>query len=147
MPLYDFWCPVCGGCEEIILKVSERDSEVICKKCHIMMSRQVSLPAKTATLWNGSWNAGLSGQGMYSQALGRKVHSRREEANIMAKKGFVSESDIGSNVIERLESKTAEEAAKIDALTETYQSNLKKFGGDKIKAVTETLPAKQMLAE
>jgi len=135
MPLYDFWCPVCGGCEEIILKVSERDSEVICKKCHIMMSRQVSLPAKTATLWNGSWNAGLSGQGMYSQALGRKVHS------------FVSESDIGSNVIERLESKSAEEAAKIDALTETYQSNLKKFGGDKIKAVTETLPAKQMLAE
>jgi hypothetical protein len=41
------------------------------------------LLAKTSTFWNAGWNAGLEGQGFHSQALGKKVHSKREEAKIL----------------------------------------------------------------
>ena len=147
MPIYERQCLMCGKHDEVILKVSERDSEIICSDCHIVMVPTITLPAKTATLWNAGWNAGLSSTGFYSPSVGAKVSSKREEAKIMEKRGFVAESDIGANTIERMQSKSAEESAKADAIAATYRDNLTKFGGDKIKAVTETFPAHKMLEE
>lgn len=147
MPIYERFCPLCGGHEEIILGVNERASEIICEKCHIVMAPILSVPAKTASLWNGSWNAGLSGQGFYSTALGKKVHSRREEDNIMKAKGFVSESDMGRGYIDSHIDKVAEATLAQDKINSTYIDNLNKYGGDKIKAVTETFPAHEMLKQ
>ena len=145
MPIYERQCLICGLHDEVILKLSEKDSEIICSHCHVVMVPYIGLPAKTASLWTGGWNAGLSSTGFFSPSVGAKVSSKREEARIMEKKGFVAESDIGSDRIERLESKAAEERAKADAIAATYKDNLQRFGGDKIKAVTETFPAHEML--
>ena len=145
MPIYDFCCTQCGVKEEKILKISERDKEVICSQCHIVMRRAVSLPAKTATLWNDGWNSGLSGQGIYSHALGKKVHSRREEENIMKAKGFVGEKDLAPHWWEDQQEKKRQKLAEQDKLTETYNSKVSEYGGDKIRAMTETFTTEACL--
>lgn len=145
MPIYDFCCTQCGVKEERILKVSERDKEIICSQCHIVMRRAVSLPAKTATLWNDGWNKGLSGQGVYSAALGKKVHSRREEENIMKAKGFVGEKDLAPHWWEDQQEKKRQKLAEQDKLTETYNSKVSEYGGDKIRAMTETFTTEACL--
>jgi hypothetical protein len=147
MPLHDFKCLVCNGIKEKFLKSRSGEVEVICDKCHIVMVKQISLPAKTATLWNDGWNSGLSGQGIYSQALGKKVHSRREEAKIMESRGFVSERDLGSHFIDDMMEKQKREKEKEDAISQRWLDNVKKFNGDKEQACVETFPAHEMLAQ
>jgi len=145
MGIYEFSCPRCGAVEEEILHYSEREAEVICAKCHILMYRLISLPAKTATLWNGGWNAGLDSQGVYSHALGKKVHSKREEATILEKKGFVSERDLRPHWFEDNMEKKLQKAKEQDKLTETYNSKVAEYGGDKMRAMTETFTAESCL--
>jgi len=145
LPIYENRCPKCGGIEEVVLHYSEREKEIICKACDIVMVRIISLPAKTASLWNSGWNSGLSGQGVFSHALGRKVHSKREEAQILESKGFVSEKDLAPHWFEDAQAKKLEKAAEQDKLTEKYNSKVAEYGGDKIKAMTETFTAESCL--
>lgn len=147
MPIYSRVCPLCGGEEEVILKMSERDKEIICKTCHIVMIKMVTVPAKTPGLWDGGWKEGLTGAGYFSPSLGKHVSSKHQERKIMESKGFVAESDMGKGFIDNHIQKQNERAEKQDKINKTYLDNLKKHGGDKIKAVTETFPAEQMLKE
>lgn len=125
--------------------MSERDKEIICETCHIVMIKMISLPAKTAGLWDGGWRNGMSGAGYFSPSLGTHVSSQHEERKIMEKKGFIAESDMGAGYIDSHIQKQNEEAERQEKITKTYVDNLQKFGGDKIKAVTETFPAHEML--
>jgi len=146
MPIYARKCPNCGGSKEIFLHMSQRDSEVICEECHIVMKKVVTAPAKTATLWNDGWNAGLSGQGIFSKALGRNVANKREEEKILAKAGFVSESELGTHFFEdKMQEKMQKEAAQ-DALTAEYNSKIAEYGGDKVRAMTETFTPERCLS-
>jgi hypothetical protein len=145
MPIYPRHCIKCGGWDEVILKVSERDAEIICSTCHIVMIPTVTVPAKTATLWNGGWNSGLSGQGFYSHSVGGKVHSRRDEANIMAKKGFAPESDLPKHWFEDRQAELIEKRQAQEALTNTYINKVTEYGGDKVRAMSETFDAKSCL--
>ena len=147
MPIYERTCIRCGGHKEVILKMSERDSEVICETCHIVMVKKVTIPARTAGLWDAGWKEGLSGAGYYSPSLGRVVSSKTQERKIMEKAGFVAESDMGKGFIDNEIRKKNEAAEKQDKINATYIQNLQKFGGDKVKAVTETFPAHEMLAQ
>lgn len=146
MPIYERWCFVCGGSKEVLLKMSNRDAEVICEKCHVVMGVKVTMPAKTAGLWDGGWKAGLAA-GYFSPSLGKQVSSKNEERRIMESKGFVAESDMGSGFIDNMIAKKAEETAATDKMCKTYIDNLTKYSGDKIKAVTETFPAHEMLKQ
>jgi hypothetical protein len=96
-------------------------------------------------LWNGGWNAGLEGQGIYSHALGKKVHSKREEAKILEAKGFVSESDLAPHWWEDQQAKKMEKIKEQDRLTDTYNSKVTEYGGDKIRAMTETFTTEACL--
>lgn len=147
MPIYERTCPLCGKHEEVILKMSERDSEVICKTCHIVMIKGITVPAKTPGLWDGGWKEGMSGAGYFSPSLGKYVSSKNQERKIMESKGFVAESDMGAGYIDNHIQKQNERAERQDKINKTYIDNLQKNGGDKIKAITETFPAHEMLKE
>jgi len=145
MPIYEYKCPQCGGYEELFLHMRDCSKEIVCKKCTIVMKKLPSVVAKTASLWNDGWNKGLDGQGVFSQALGKKVHSRREEAKILEAKGFVSEADLGPYWFEDQQAKKLEKLKEQDRLTDTYNSKVTEYGGDKIRAMTETFTTEKCL--
>lgn len=147
MPIYVYKCICCGQKEDIIKPISRMDSEEICGECNLVMKRQITTPAKTATLWGVDWRDGLSGNGYYSRALGRSVSSKRVEEKEMKAKGFIPESELGAHYIDDRLEKEKQEKDEQDAINKTYKENLTKFNGDKIKAVTETFPAHEMLKQ
>jgi predicted nucleic acid-binding Zn ribbon protein len=147
MPIYERCCLVCKGTKEIILRIDEREKEIICSSCHVVMVKMISMPAKTAGMWASDWRDGMSGAGFYSPSLGKTVGSAYHERKIMESKGFVAESDMAPGFIDRHIEKKAEDAAKADAISNTYINNLTRFNGDKIKAVSETFPVHEMLKE
>lgn len=145
MPLYNYGCTYCGYYEEYLMSFEKSQScEVMCNRCSLQMIKLVSMPAKTATLWNGGWNAGLSSTGFYSPSVGAKVSSKREEAMIMEKKGFVPESDLPKFWWEDQSEKQAEKYKAQEALTEKYKSILAETG-DKEAAVSQTFTAESCL--
>jgi putative FmdB family regulatory protein len=144
MPIYARKCPACGGEKELFLHMSERDMEIICEDCHIVMRKVVTAPAKTATLWNAGWNAGLDGTGVYSKALGRKVSNRREEEKILESKGFIAESELGSHWFEDNQAKMAEKWRAQDALSDNYKKLLAE-GHSPETAISETFTAEKCL--
>lgn len=144
MPLYDFRCEEHGKFETI----AKWDEAVACKICGVECRRLMSVPAKTRALWNGGWTAGLTGSGFYSYSAGQHVNDHREEEKIMKSRGFVNERDLGGdNFYEKYTESKKEENRKLDAEAARYRENLAKFEGDKVRAVTETWQAKDMLQQ
>jgi hypothetical protein len=66
----------------------------------------------------------------------------------MRSRGYINESDLGGDSFyDSYMSKAKNDRDGLDATARTYTDNLQKFGGDKARAVVETFPAKQMLAD
>ena len=144
MPLYDFECEAHGRWEAL----TKIDAESRCGTCGTPGRKLVSMPASTPSLWNSGWNAGLSGNGFFSYSAGRNVSSKREEEKIMNAKGFVNIKDLGGESFEdSFIAGKHRERDEHEALITRYRDNIDAFGGDKIRAMTETFPAKQMLEE
>ncbi len=144
MPIYARQCIQCGQKKELFLKMHERDIEVICEKCHLVMRKEVTAPAKTATLWNAGWNAGLDGCGVFSKALGSKVANRREEEKILESKGFISESELGQHWFEDNQAKMSEKWKAQDALSDNYKKMIAE-GHSPETAISETFTAEKCL--
>lgn len=147
MPINDWVCPMCNKVEEIFTKSRTSEVEVLCKSCHTVMTKKFPIVAKMSSLWNAGWNKGLEGQGIYSKSLGKKVHSQREEEDIMRAKGFVPESDFGKHFIDDRQERLAAEHKKGEMESQRWLDNVKKFGGNKELAAVETWPAKEMLEQ
>jgi putative FmdB family regulatory protein len=144
MPLYDFQCGDHGKFEAL----TKWDATVVCKTCGVECRRLVSIPARTATLWNSGWNSGLNGSGFYSPSVGSMVGNKREEEQIMRSRGYINEKDLGGdNFYNDYMTKQKNDRDGLDAMSKSYRDNLAKFDGDKVRAVSETFPAKQMLAD
>ena len=63
-------------------------------------------------------------------------------------RGLVRESDLGGeNFVNDYKTKAFAERDKLDKISQTYTDNLKKYDGDKMKAVVDTFPAHEMLAQ
>lgn len=146
MPIYSRLCAKCKCEKEVFLKMSERHIDVECDTCHTIMTIGVTVPAKTASLWNDGWNAGLSGQGYYSPALGGYVHNERELEKIMKQRGFVSERELGSDYVEKKESAIKDQYAAQDKLHAEYASVLKENGGNKEDAMSKVFTAEKCLS-
>lgn len=146
IPLYDFYCDTDG---EVFETIASRETKTIpCAICGGATRRLISAPAKTATLWNSGWNSGLSNNGFYSYSAGQRVSNAREEETIMTSRGFVNEKDLGGeNFYNDYMSKAKNDRDNLDAMSTTYRDNLKRFDGDKVRAVTETFPAHEMLKQ
>lgn len=66
----------------------------------------------------------------------------------MKSRGFINERELGGDAFyEKYTSDKAAERKQLDDTAAAYRSNLKKFDGDKVKAVTETFPAHEMLKQ
>lgn len=144
MPLYDAVCPQHGKFETL----ARWDAVITCKQCGAESKRLVSVPAKTATLWNSGWNSGLSNCGFYSPSVGGMVSNKREEEKIMRSRGYINEKDLGGeNFYNDYMTEKKNERDALDATAKTYRENLAKFDGDKVRAVTETFPAHEMLKQ
>lgn len=144
MPLYDAVCPQHGKFEAL----AKWDATITCRQCGAESKRMVSIPAKTATLWNSGWNSGLEGSGFYSYSAGQHVTNKREEERIMKSRGFINEKDLGGeNFYNDYMTAKKNERDELDATAKTYRDNLQKYDGDKIRAVTETFPAHEMLKQ
>jgi putative FmdB family regulatory protein len=142
MPLYDAVCPQHGKFEAL----AKWDATITCRQCGAESKRMVSIPAKTATLWNSGWNSGLEGSGFYSYSAGQHVTNKREEERIMKSRGFINEKDLGGeNFYNDYMTEKKNERDELDATAKTYRDNLQKYDGDKIRAVTETFPEHEML--
>jgi putative FmdB family regulatory protein len=148
MPLYEFFCEHHGVCE-VLMKHSELDTvEVVCEDCGTVMTRKVSMPAKTASLWSGGWRKGLASDGFFSPSVGARVGSKREEEKIMNARGYIREADLGGeSFFDSQTSKAHAERDKHEKTAARYRENLEAFGGDKLKAVEHTFPAQEMLAQ
>lgn len=144
MPLYDAVCPQHGKFEALV----KWDATIVCKTCGAESHRLVSIPARTATLWNAGWNSGLSNNGFYSYSAGQRVADKREEETIMKSRGFINEKDLGGeNFYNDYMTEKKNDRDGLDAMSKTYRDNLVKFDGDKVRAVTETFPAHEMLKQ
>jgi hypothetical protein len=119
-----------------------------CPQCSQQSVKLVSMPAKTATLWNSRWNEGLASTGFHSYSVGGQVCDKRQEEEIMKSRGFINEKDLGGDSWHSSKSQAIiDDKNKLEADAARYRANLVKFDGDKALAVSETFPAKQMLAE
>lgn len=99
-------------------------------------------------LWGTDWRAGLGGSGFYSASVGGHVTDKRAEESIMRSRGFVNEKDLGGDAFyERQMSRIHDDRKAADDVARTYTDNLKRFDGDKVRAVTETFPAHSMLEQ
>jgi len=144
MPIYDFKCAQHGEWEALV-KWAQGSK---CPECGAPGVQQVSMPAKMTTLWNAGWNSGLSGNGFHSPSVGHRVSDKREEEKIMNARGFRNVKDLGGEAFEDSFTANAQrEVREHNTLVAKYQSNLKEAGGDKIRAVTETFPAHEMIAQ
>jgi hypothetical protein len=143
MPLYDATCRE-HGTFEVLAKAG---APILCV-CGAEAQRELSAPAKMATLWSGGWRQGLGGDGFFSHSAGQRVSDKREEERIMHSRGKINVKDLGGEAFEAsFVAGKQREKREHDALVATYTDNLKTFGGDKTRAVTETFPAKAMLEQ
>jgi putative FmdB family regulatory protein len=144
MPLYDFRCEEHGRWE-VLAKANETRA---CPSCGVEGVRMISLPAKTASLWGTDWRKGLGGSGFFSPSAGQRVTDKREEESIMRSRGFINEKDLGGeSFYQRQLDKNRDERSAAEAAAKTWTDNLKKFDGDKTRAMTETYPAHEMLKQ
>jgi|TARA_R100001530_G_scaffold134174_1_gene108550 hypothetical protein len=119
------------------------------EECGGALSKCLGSFAKTPSRW-GDETGKYGVNGMFSPGLGRYVTNRREEEKIMRSMGKIPESDMGKHYIQ---DKIEEERVKEEKITKnlnTYREKVQQYGNTeegKIKAITETLPAKEMLKE
>lgn len=145
MPLRDFRCPQHGKFEDL---VAYAVTDMPCPQCSQMSKVLLSAPARTGTLWNAGWNSGLSNNGFYSYSAGQQVSSKREEETIMHSRGFINEKDLGGDSFyDKYMNDAKADRDKLDATAAAYRRNLKAFEGDKVRAVSETFPAHEMLEQ
>jgi hypothetical protein len=143
MPLFSYRCSN-NHTFDILCKHSDRTNFIICDICKEQSNLLVTLPAKTSLSWGD--NTGKYGvDGFYDRGLGAHYHNIQERDKIAKEKGLVPVSDFGDNRVDSLASKQAEDQKFWNGESQRYKSNLEKFKGDQVKAVTETWTAHDIL--
>jgi hypothetical protein len=82
--------------------------------------------------------------GFYDRGLGARYQTSMQREAIMEKKGLVSTGDFDKHFVEdTLQRQTAYQKQQ-DANIARYKANMKKFDGDKSRAVAETFSIAEM---
>ena len=153
MPVFEFRCKTCDNIIETLI-ISYKDKSQFkvdncCSLCEGGFEDVVSKPARTVSLW-GDETGKYGVNGMYSQALGRTVTNKREEERICRKMGYVNTNDLPEDFVDsKIQSQLAEDA-KYEKLNNAYKKKVVEYGstyGGTMRAITEVLPAKEMLKE
>jgi len=143
--MFEYTCKN-GHITEELFFVGEKIKAWMKCQCGKRAMKQIPLTAKMTHMWMGQCETnGVNGY--YDAGLGCTVHSAHEADKIAKEKGLVRETDLGSHWWDDNMNKQKADADKHNATVKTYQDNIKKFDGNKEKAVQETFPAHEMLAE
>lgn len=66
----------------------------------------------------------------------------------MRGRGYINEKDLGGeNFYNDYMTRATNDRDHLDSMSTTYRQNLTKFDGDKVRAVSETFPAHEMLKQ
>ena len=145
--MHDYQCSVCSRRTEELFRAQDTVTDTIdCEYCGEEASKVISPPADMNRMWAGQAGTGGGVNGYFDRGLGCRVHSEFEADKIAESRGLVRESDYAKHFTEDFTEKRKAEVAEQDKVNQRYTDNVKKFGGDKVKAVTETFKAKDCLS-
>ncbi len=143
MPLHDFYCAACDKmARDVRYSIREDVPQAVPCPCGGELRRQPPLIAKTPGRW-GDQGGKHGVNGTYNQGLGVHVLNSVEREAEEKRQGLVPLSDLGGDDWwEKNTKRLLDEKAKDERMLSTYMSNVRKFGGDTVRAMTETMPAK-----
>jgi hypothetical protein len=125
------------------LPKEEVPDSIDCPQCGELALKQLSMPASTPGRW-GDQTGKYGVDGFYDRGLGARYQTSMEREAIMEKKGLVSTGDFDKHFVEdTLQRQTAHQKQQ-DANIARYKANMKKFEGDKTRAVAETFSIAEM---
>lgn len=97
MPISVFRCSSCTHTFDILHKMGQRPTQVLCPECESFAEMDVAMtlrPARTSSRWGDS-------QGYFDRGLGQYIENAPQRERIMKERGLVSEADLGSGVAEQ----------------------------------------------
>lgn len=146
MPMHDYQCSNCNCKTEELFRSQDTVLDIVeCEHCGREASKIISPHADMNRMWAGQAGTGGGVNGYMDRGLGCRVHSEHEADKIAESRGLVREQDYKPHFIDDFISDRKEKVAEQDKVNTSYQDNIKKFGGDKVKAITETFNAKDCL--
>lgn len=116
---------------------------MVCSICGNDLRKMVTAPARTPNRW-GDTLGGVNG--FYDRGLGASYQNSVEREKIMKQRGLISTEDLPDDYVESRLSSASEETKAVREATKAYTDNIKKYDGDKMKAIEKTFPAHDCLA-
>ena len=142
MPLLDYFCGEHVN-EALFLPREEVPDSIKCPQCGELALKQLAMPALTPGRW-GDQTGKYGVDGFYDRGLGARYQTSMQREAIMEAKGLVSTNDFDKHHVEDTLQKQLAHEKQSDANLARYKSNLKKFEGDKSRAVAETFTISEM---
>lgn len=142
MPLFDYFCGEHVH-EALFLPKEEVPDSIDCPQCGKLALKQLSMPANTPGRW-GDQTGKYGVDGFFDRGLGARYQTSMQREAIMEAKGLVSTNDFDKHHVEDTLQKQVAHEKQADANLARYKSNLKKFEGDKSRAVAETFTISEM---
>ncbi len=142
MPLFDYFCGE-HVYEALFLPKEEVPETVKCPTCGKPAGKQLSMPASTPGRW-GDQTGKFGVNGFYDRGLGARYQTSMQREKIMDAKGLVPESSFGKHHVEDSLQRQAAHQAGQDKNIARYKANMKKFEGDKARAIAETFSVAEM---
>ncbi len=142
MPLFDYFCGAHVH-EALFLPKEEVPNSIECPKCGKISLKQMPMPASTPGRW-GDQTGKYGVDGFFDRGLGARYQTSMQREAIMEAKGLVSTNDFDKHHVEDTLQKQLAHEKQQDANLARYKSNLKKFEGDKTRAVAETFTVSEM---
>lgn len=146
MPLHAFTCGGCGIRGEEIYRLSDDVPETLpCPKCSGELKRDAPLIQRSPGRW-GDQMGKRGVNGTYDRALKCSYSNYRERDKILRSRGLVPVEDLANGFIEDGLDNLRNEKKADEKLIGDYLANVQKYGGDTVRAMTETMPARDCLA-
>jgi hypothetical protein len=142
MPLFDYFCGEHVH-EALFLPKEEVPDSIQCPQCDEVALKQLSVPANTPGRW-GDQTGKYGVDGFYDRGLGARYQTSMQREALMEKKGLVSTGDFDKHYVEDSLQRQSAHQKQQDANLSRYKSNMKKFEGDKGRALTETFSISEM---
>ena len=142
MPLFDYFCGEHVH-EALFMPKEEVPHSIKCPKCGETSVKQLSMPANTPGRW-GDQTGKYGVDGFYDRGLGARYQTSMQREAIMDAKGLASASDFDKDIVEDSMQRQMEYQNQQDKNLARYKANLKKFDGDKSRAIGETFTISEM---
>ena len=139
MPFYNFKCKSCETLHEEILSIEQMETFEETHQCGCGgdLQKQISVPYISMK----GRTKGTPVNGYYSQSFGKHFYNKYAEQEYAERNGYVKPT---WDQLDECMEKGRAQRAKEDERSQTWTTELKKAGGDKIKAAEQTFTVKNM---